>query len=542
MSDFRTLKFLDLFKGIFRKFGIDYGVMRKILQVKLMMDQRRVPTIFNGAGKKKEGNHFLKSLGLYAFYGLILIPFILLGDNYIFQMSLVFGLVMFILMTSMISDFSTVLLDVRDKNILDTKPISKRTISAAKFFHVLIYMFLLTGAFVAIPLIVSLFSKGILFSFLFLVELILIGLFTVVLTALIYLFILRFFSGERLKDIINYVQILLSISILIGYQVLARSFELVDLQFTYSFHWWHLFIPAFWYGAPFDLLMNQHTSIYNIALTLLGLFVPIISILIYARLMPSFEQNLQKLLSDMNPRKRSTVRLDNLWAKLTCRREEERAFFRFASLMMKREREFKLKVYPTLGFAVIFPFIFLFNEVRTSSFAALSDSKMFLVIYFCNLMIPAIVHMLKFSGNYKGNWIYRATPIKEVSSIYSGTLKAFLVKMYAPIYFLLSILFIFIFSVEILPDLFAVLLAGLSQVLITYRLTNNETYPFSRSFEFAQDSNTANMIVLMIITVLFAGIHLLATFINYGLYVYIVILFVATIIGWRYTFPRLSKY
>lgn len=536
MSDFQTLKFLDLFKGMFKRLDIDYRVMRQILQVKLTMDQRRIPTIFNGA-KKKEGNHFLKSLGLYAFYGLLLIPFILVGNNYIFQMSIVFGLIMFILMTSMISDFSSVLLDVRDKNIINTKPINRRTINAAKLFHVLIYMFLLTGAFVGIPFVVSIFSKGILFSLLFLVELILIGFFTVVLTALVYLVILRFFSGERLKDIINYVQILLSISILIGYQVLVRSFEFVDLDFSYSFHWWHVLVPAFWYGAPFDLMLNHHVSYYTIGLSLLALFVPIISILIYWRLMPSFEYNLQKLL-DGSSGKKNLDRLDHLWAKIVCRREEERVFFRFASLMMKREREFKLKVYPTLGFAFIFPFIFLFNEARTSSFAELTNSKMFFAIYFCNMMIPTIVHMLKFSGNYKGNWIYRAAPIKEVSSIYSGTIKAFLVKIYAPIYLLLSFLFVLIFSIKIVPDLLVVLLAGLAQVLITYRLTNNETYPFSRSFEFAQDSNTANMIILMLITALFAGIHILATFINYGLSVYIVILLVVTIVGWRITFPQ----
>ena len=60
MDDFKSLRFLDLFKRLFIKFGIDYVVMRKILQVKLTMDQRRVPTMFNGA-KKKEGNNFLKS-------------------------------------------------------------------------------------------------------------------------------------------------------------------------------------------------------------------------------------------------------------------------------------------------------------------------------------------------------------------------------------------------------------------------------------------------------------------------------------------------
>ena len=229
MQTFKSLQFLRLFKGLFEKFGIDYDAMQKILSIKLTMDQRRVPTIFNASSKKKEGNHFFKSLWIYALYGLILVPFLLLGTNYIFQMSLVFGMIIFIIMTSMISDFSTVLLDVRDKNILNTKPINGRTISAAKIMHVMIYMTVITGAFVAIPLLVGLVRHGIVFSIVFFIDLVFTLLFVVVLTALIYLFVLRFFDGERLKDIINYVQIILSVGVIAGYQILIHSFNMVEL-------------------------------------------------------------------------------------------------------------------------------------------------------------------------------------------------------------------------------------------------------------------------------------------------------------------------
>jgi len=57
MKDYKTLKFLDKFQNFFRKMGVDYPVMRKILQVKLTMDNRRVPTVFsngtNSNNKKK---------------------------------------------------------------------------------------------------------------------------------------------------------------------------------------------------------------------------------------------------------------------------------------------------------------------------------------------------------------------------------------------------------------------------------------------------------------------------------------------------------
>lgn len=138
MREFQSLKVLAVFKGIFTRLGVDYAMMEKILQIKLTMDERRVPTIFNDTGKKKEGNQFLKSLWVYGLYGLILIPFLLIGENYIFQMSLAFGMILFILMTSMISDFSAVLLDVRDKNIIQTKPVTRRTIAAAKIVHIMI--------------------------------------------------------------------------------------------------------------------------------------------------------------------------------------------------------------------------------------------------------------------------------------------------------------------------------------------------------------------------------------------------------------------
>ncbi|MDY0409655.1 hypothetical protein [Paracerasibacillus soli] len=111
MSDFRSLKILDRFQSLFHKLHIDYDMMRKIIKMKLTMDKRRVPTIFNQdmSKKKADTNQFLKSLLIYGLYGLILVPFMWI-DHYMMQMAIIFGMAMFILMTSMIADFSSVLL------------------------------------------------------------------------------------------------------------------------------------------------------------------------------------------------------------------------------------------------------------------------------------------------------------------------------------------------------------------------------------------------------------------------------------------------
>lgn len=538
MRDFQSLKFLALFKPVFKRLGIDYDAMEKILRIKLTMDERRVPTIFNDTRKKKDGNQFLKSLWIYGLYGLMLIPFLVIGDHYIFQMSIVFGMIMFILMTSMIADFSSVLLDVRDKNILHTKPISGKTISAAKIVHVMIYMSFITGAFVAIPLVVGLFKHGLVFTVIFLVELLLTMLLVVVFTSLLYLFVLRFFDGERLKDIINYVQILLSIGVVVGYQVLLRSFNFVDLDFTYTFSWWHLFIPPMWYGAPFELLLAGNTAAYIITFVVLAVCMPILAIYCYARLMPSFERNLEKLMGDTRTRKKKRNRLNELWARIICRSKEERVFFRFATLMMQQEREFKLKVYPVLGMSLVFPFILILSELRDRTWADIATGKMFLFIYLGNLMIPSIVFMLKFSGSYKGSWLFKAAPIQQKSAAYSGALKAYVVKLYLPVFLVLSIAFTWIFTVRILPDLFAVLLAGIAQTLVTYKMINDEEYPFSKSFEFAQDAGTAKMMLLSVVTAVFVIGHVITTNFDFGIYIYIVVLLVGVLLGWRGIFPQ----
>ena len=166
MQDYRTLKLLDRFEKVFSSFGVDYKIMRRILQVKLTMDGRRVPTIFSQNAKKKDkenSNQYIKSLWIYVLFGLFMIPFVLMGENYLFQMSLFFGIFTFFVMTSMISDFSSVLLDIRDRNILFPKPVDRKTISTAKMVHVVIYLSFLTIALVSIPLIVGLIKNGFLF-------------------------------------------------------------------------------------------------------------------------------------------------------------------------------------------------------------------------------------------------------------------------------------------------------------------------------------------------------------------------------------------
>ncbi|WLR43086.1 hypothetical protein LC087_02420 [Bacillus carboniphilus] len=251
MKEFRTLQFLDHFTWFFTKMGVDYPMMRKIVQMKLTMDQRRTPTIFQSNAKKakenKEENKFMKSLWVYGLMGLLLIFFVLLNENYILSMSVTFSVLMITIMMSMVSDFSNVLLDIREKMIISSKPISSKTINTAKTIHIAIYLFLLTGSFVVPSLLASFIAHGPIFFLIYLLEIILMVFLIILCTSLIYVIILKFFDGEKVKDIINFIQIGLTIGIAIGYQLVIRSFDMFDFSFQVA--WWQFFIPPIWFGA-----------------------------------------------------------------------------------------------------------------------------------------------------------------------------------------------------------------------------------------------------------------------------------------------------
>lgn len=542
MGDFKTLKLLDNIRFLFIKMGIDYTVMRQILQIKLTMDERRAPTFFNQSATKKSEEQkygYIKSLWIYVLIGLVLIPFMGFGENFLFQMSITYAILIFMIMTSMISEFSSVLLDVRDRSILSTKPITAKTVNAAKFMHILIYLTYLTIALTAIPLVVGLINQGILFFILTIFELVLINIFIVVLTAILYMVILQFFDGERLKDLINYVQIGLSLAMMIGYQFIARSFELVNFNMVMEFHWWSVFLIPMWFAAPYELLLNGDQSLLTIVFSVLSIVMPIISIWLYIKLIPTFERNLQKLLSTSKSKKEKNNRLKEFLLKLICLTSEERAFYRFSSLMMKQEREFKLKVYPSLGFAFVIPFIFMFNIVRTEN-VDYSVSMSYLNIYFSMLIIPTAVFMLGHSGKYKAAWIYKIFPIKDYTDLKKGSLKAFLVKLYLPLYIILSIVFCFIYGPRIIPDLLVVLVASCIYTVICY-VGYGSKIPFTKPYNEMNDGQGWKSFILMIPIAVLAGVHYLAAaHIAYGTIIYFFVLVIINLAVWKVIFKRVK--
>jgi hypothetical protein len=537
MKDFKILKFMDIFRTVFEKLGYNYFILRKILQLKLTMDGRRTSTVFNNNKKNsaESNNNFFRSLGIYLLMGLMLIPFVLMNSNYMFQMSIIFAIIMFFIMTSLISDFSAVLLDIKDRNIMETKPVSPKTLRLAKTLHVSYYMFTISFVLSGPALIVSLLKNGPLFFLIFIVSIIFMDMFCIVLTSFIYFLVLRFFDGEKLKDIINYVQIVLSLVIMIGYQLVSRLFNIVDLNVTFVPKWWQYLLVPVWFSAPFQMLKTSEVTSTYINFTALAIIVPIFALTLHSSVLSHFEQYLLKLSNNSAKQKKETKKPSQFLTNILCRSREERTFFRFASDMMKNEREFKLKVYPSLGFAIAFPFIFLIQNILDSGIGEVSKGRSYFFIYFCGMILPSVLLMVRYSSAYKGAWIYKTLPISNVTPVFRGTMKALLIRLFFPFFLLESIIFTAIFGVRILPDLLIMLLNMLLMNILYFKI-DDKYLPFSESFEDSKQGNVALNLLLMFGLAILAGLHYLSLKINYGIYVYFVIAFILNVVLWKNAF------
>lgn len=540
MKDYSILRFLDLFKGLFTKMDIDYPAMRKILQVKLTLDSRRVSTVMqnntNQKDKDKDKNNFLKSLTIYFIMGLVMVALVLFGNNYFYQMTLVFGMFMFFMMTTLISDYSSVLLDLRDKEILLSKPINSRTLNMAKVLHIIIYTSMITIAMIGPSLIAGGIQNGILFFLIYLMEIILLNLFLIVLTGLMYLLILRFFDGEKLRDIINYVQIILTITISVGYQLIGRVFDIVDLESIVLIDkWWSFILPPIWFAAPFEFFINNNQSTSVIIYSLMAVIVPIASIMVYIKTMPIFESNLQKL-SGVGGKAKNNEKLSNKVGNIICRTKEERTFYRFTTNMIRNEREFKLRVYPSLGFSIAFPLIMLFNSARGSTLAQVINTKAYFNIYFAAFFLPGVLQFIGNSGNYKGAWIYKVMPIKNYEPIFKGAIKSVFINLFAPIILVVSIIFLIIFKFTIIDQLIVVYFNLILGTFIVFKLFKKDL-PFSRAFETIEKRNGFLEILLSTAGIgLLILLHYFSMRIKYGLYIYLVLQLILIGISLKYLF------
>lgn len=92
MKKDKSLAVVHRLRGFYEKLGVDYEMMRLILETKLTMDKRREPTInMNNNNSDEKDNNFGKALILYGVMGAFMSILIIIKHNIMLQMAVYFG-------------------------------------------------------------------------------------------------------------------------------------------------------------------------------------------------------------------------------------------------------------------------------------------------------------------------------------------------------------------------------------------------------------------------------------------------------------------
>lgn len=512
---------LDRVSFLFRQQDVDYQQLRSIVEVKLTMDNRRQRFRLGGNDTAKEtSNGFIWQIVILGLVSSLISLLILFVPSVTVVYTTVAAYTMVVITMILITDFSQVLLDSSDSVIILPRPVSNKTYYYAKLVHVLSYMLQIGFALTLPQLIATFYKYGAFIGFTFFVASFLLIILAVFITNLLYLFLLRFASQEALQNIINYVQIGVTIVIMIGYQLVFRVFGNDFMQSAEALgqSFYHLLLPPFWLGYAMSAAVSfQFSSLAAAAISLL-ILLPIGTLFaLNSGLLKGFGAKLgtidsvsksEDVITKQNSGGGIITRISTIFLKSPA----EKAVFEFVWKMTSRDRKFKLRTYPSLAYLLVYIPLFLGVTKKGNSVSETlqelqsSEGTMLSLIYFTVVMLNVIRTNVVFHDEPKAAWIYGSTPIKQPGELLSGQFWAIFFKFQLPAIAAASVVIIYIWGFSSVDDI----LFGLFAVMIFQLLVNigfKSKLPFSFQFESGKNANFIQVIGYMVGVGIMAGMH-----------------------------------
>jgi ABC-2 type transport system permease protein len=514
-----ALFLVQLFKIPIGWLGVDYPQLIILLQTKLTLDFRNGPSSFQMSGRKKQT--FGTQLFFYAVYGLLMGAITYSINDILISLSIFFTVLMVMLAMTIISEFTTVIFDSRDNNILLPRPLNHRTLLLSRLIHIQFYMWYIALALAIAPgVVIAVKYKGLALLFFFLA----VGLstwLTLIFTTFVYLLISKTVEGERFKDIVTYVQVIMGILIFAGYQLLPRIMDTNVLNNSVmTVHWWTYLFPPAWLAALVRISLLVGITNQVIFLAIMAVVLPVSGAVLLIRIMSKGFENILGEASSENasPDKQSAVKRVRLKRikNIFCMTETEKAGWDLAVATTRRDRKFKQSVYPYFGIMIVFALVILEPDLKNLS-VSLHEMNGFNKFFFITVIGFAgsiAVSQLPYTDTPEAAWIYTALPLQDHSHLLSGAVKAMLVRFCLPVYLVITVPALWLWGLKTLPQ---ILLGGFGIVLLILfsLIIQKLELPFTQIREM-QKKGTNSLIAIfkMILIGLLAGLLYLTSLIS----------------------------
>lgn len=533
-------------KRFYESLGVNVTHLRVILAAKLLMDDRRVPPMQQMKRRARQKLPKYATLGtmlVSALVGALFLFVFEIGSDFVTQLTFYFVFFVFMLAALLITDFTTVLIDVRDNLIILPKPVNDKTFLLARLLHIVIHVGKIMIP-MALPAAIYLaINSNVGGMLVFLVLAICGTLFTIFLVNAVYVVILRLTTPEKFKNVISYFQIVFAILVYGGYQLLPRLLK-YNMIASYNVRDIPVFrlLPPYWLAAGWGYMMDGKIFAPAGFFLLLSLALPVLSIWLVIRFFaPSFNRKLSMIGgSEISKPKTATsgetkkrAAYSTLIARWFTRGNAEHMAFLQTWKMTARSRDFRMKVYPSIGYMIVYVAVMAFQlrkpvvaEAMNASGAALK--YLFIgLIYVSSYSLMMAIYQLIYSEQYKASWFYYVAPIAKPGRLLTGALKAVIVKFYVPVAVVVFILSLIFIGPSIIPNLL-VSLSNQFVIVLMIGYVSLRALPFSQP----QSDNIKGANFLRgLFTMLFPLILAIVHFFAYNSILALILLFVLGLIA-----------
>jgi len=489
------LKLLLLPMGLYRSLGADEVQLRALLTVKLKMDDRKPLSTMNMGPKKKKPARFTSFWTAFVsfFTGIIyILPLLALRHEPVLGLWAYFTFFLFLLSFTLITDFSSVLLDTRDKYVVIPLPVDNRTLFLSRLLHILIYIIRIVLP-MSLPgwIVMGLINWKL--AVWFPLPLILLVCTSLFLVMLLYLLLLRLASPARFKNILNGFQIVLSILLFSSYYLVPQVMEsarITDLKLA-EVPWVKGF-PTFWIAATGSWLLKAGPVAGALGYSLLAVALPAILFWVTVKwLAPGFMSRLASAEQGDEPttvaapqkNRRQTAPKKQRWAQWLNQSTEARAGFSLAWIQTGRSRSFRMRVLPTFAYVPVYFFYLLFLN-KNASFQQVWEglphtARHIGLLYMGAFVLLQTLNYLIMSDQYKAAWVYFAMPLQQPGPVMAGAFKAVWVKYFLPFFLLITAFVVYVWGPAALWDV-ALALVNVTVFALSISVLMYRYLPFSK--------------------------------------------------------------
>ncbi|MDZ7935082.1 MAG: hypothetical protein U5M51_09000 [Emticicia sp.] len=529
------LKILFLLRPIFLRLGVNFEQLVAIVEVKLKMDNRRAR--FNQWNKKQSesNNTFLFTLFFYFVMACALSLFIYFSASVTAAYSMIFAVIMFMLAMTLITDFSAVILDSNDNAVLLPRPIDDRTLLIARITHILMYLLSMMLALAIPSIVVTIIKFGVLAALCFLIISVLALILIVFLTNIFYLVLMQFTSEERLRNIINTFQIVLTVIFMGGYRLVGRlvSFDALMTGVDSKVQWWHFLIPPIWMGNSMSVIIKHEFDSTKFLFLFLTLTVPFLVVFLVNNVFSGvFTQKIAGMdiakRQEKIPNKVAKKGFSETLSSIFTGTPMERGAFEFVWKITSRDRKLKLRIYPSLAYLLTYPLLIIGTRRSDGGFLQqieqLRESAGIGIglIYICGMILLTIRSQISQSEDFKAAWLYELAPISKPGEILSGSLRAIMVKFLLPSIIFLSLILSIIWGVNLLDDLLFGMLTIINLDLLLSIGMSNEL-PFSTEIKKNGGGSFIRNMAYILLSGIIGIIHYFLMQVPYVIFVFMLI-------------------